>query len=142
MKNNIESGIQRIRISHGGPNLRSIGEKNGIHCLSEQIEEPLSELTPDDKQSYYVMLKRLGVPKNDAKKAVIRAENFCPGNTLTKADTKGHQLTSTEITQPERATTNTGIIKNIVVNFKDLIRYRKNERVPVREEIVLFEEKN
>ncbi|MCL4354919.1 hypothetical protein M1349_05690 [Patescibacteria group bacterium] len=116
---------------------------DSVHSESavEHRVEPVSELTPGDKHNYYVMLKRFGVPKEDAQKAVAIAENFCP-RIPAKTDTQGHQLTPAQIGQPERSATNTGIIRNVVGNFKDLISHPNRQQIPVTQDIISFERRS
>lgn len=139
---NQEINIQYLELSKGKESPSCDKHRyDQIHSTAQRRDEPVSELTADDKQNYYILLKRFGVPKEDAKKAVAIAENFCPVIPA-KTDTQGHQLTSAQIGQPERSATNTGIIRNVVGNFKDLINHPKRQQIPVTQDIVSFERRS
>lgn len=66
MKNGVE--LERIRLEGCNKNLRSVAERNGIHCLSkpESAGEPISAV---DFRLYRIVLEEDGgLPRDDARK--------------------------------------------------------------------------
>lgn len=118
MNKGVEAGP--IRLNGGNHNLRSLVERDGIHCLGERHDEPTSGLTSDEKEQYRVMLRRLGVPKRDAKKEVGRVETAQPA---------------------------VGTIREVVREFASLIKpqsksFSRAEPIRVGEEVAVFERKS
>lgn len=100
---NCETILPRLKIHNGGVKPYSIDERDGRHCVTVENEKPLAKLTENDMEVYYVMLRRLNVPKKDALKA--------------KALAKG------EIHEEARVV-NSRDIKDVVGHSKDLVKPR------------------
>lgn len=132
----------RPRVIQGGSHLRSIGERNGFHCLSEKpkIGESISGLTKRERHEYFTLLTTLGVPKDDAKEAAKRIKS--PSIETSEADVSGHQISSG--TSEEPRVVKSDVVKTVLSSFRSLINgqvepmYKRTEAVPVGQEITVY----